>query len=62
MQIPTVKLSEATQATFKKILKASKEKKTFGQQMQMASYYAFLHSEKQAKTDTTYYAKILMGK
>lgn len=61
MQIPTIKLSEASQATAKKIIKASKKKTTAGQQMQMANYYAFLHSKMNAANDIKNYARILIG-
>lgn len=62
MQIPTVKLSDISKNAVKNILEASKNKTSIGEQMKMANYYAYLHSEKVAKTDKTNYAKILLGK
>ncbi len=62
MQIPTIKLSEASQATAKAIVKASKSKTNTGQQMQLASYFAFLHSVNNAKTDYADFAKIIMSR
>ena len=61
MQVQTVKLSQLSQSTANKILKASKSRATLGQQLQMANYYAYLHSEKTAKTDIKTSAKILLG-
>ena len=61
MQIPTIRLSEASQKAAKNIINASKSKTTIGQQMQMANYYAYLHSPKNAPNDSISYAKTLLG-
>ena len=61
MQIPTVKLSESSQKAAKNIINASKKKTTICQQMQMANYYAYLHSPKNAQNDSINYAKTLLG-
>ena len=62
MQVPTIKLSEASQRAAKMIINASKKETTAGQQMQMASYYAYLHSPKNAVKDKIDYAKVIMSK
>lgn len=62
MQVPTIKLSDAGQKAAKRILNASKQKTNLGEEMKMASYYAFLHSENNAIKDKTNYAKLLLGK
>lgn len=61
MRIPQAQLSEASKATVKKILKASKKRTTVCQQMQMANYYAYLHSKQQLAKDTENYAKLALG-
>ena len=62
MQVPTIELSEVSQIAAKKIIEASKKQTTISQQMQMANYYAFLHSPKQANKDVVNFAKILVNK
>ena len=62
MQVPTIKLSEVSQTAAKKIIEASKKQTTIPQQMQMASYYAYLHSPKQANKDVVDFAKVLARK
>ena len=62
MQVPTIKLSEASQRAAKMIINASKKETTTCQQMQMASYYAYLHSPKNAVKDKIDYAKVIMSK
>lgn len=62
MQVPTIQLSEASQRAAKMIINASKKETTAGQQMQMASYYAYLHSPKQANKDVVDFAKVLARK
>jgi len=61
MKIPTVQLSESSQAAVRKIIKASKEKPTLDQQMEMASYYAYLHSQNNIANDAKNFARILLG-
>ena len=62
MKIPSVTLSEVSRNAAKRILAASKDEKNICQQMQMANYYAFLHSENSCKNDSINYAKMLLGK
>ena len=62
MQIPTIKLSDASQKAAKRIIKTSKNKTSLGEEMKMANYYAFLHSKKNIITDKTDFAKLLLGK
>ena len=62
MQVPTIKLSESSKIAAKKIINGSKQKTTLCTQMQMASYYAFLHSEKNAANDVLNFAKNLIIK
>ena len=62
MKIPPLALSNVSQSAAKRILAASKNEKNICQQMQMANYYAFLHSKNCCENDCTNYAKMLLGK
>ena len=62
MQVPTIKLSDASQKAAKRIIDASKKKTNLGEEMKMASYYAYLHSENHINSDKTNFAKLLLGK
>ena len=62
MQVPTINLSEVSQSAAKKIIEASKKQTSIQQQLQMANYFAFLHSPKQANKDVVDFAKILARK
>ena len=60
MKVPNVKLSDASKAAVKRILKESKKPHTIEEQMIMANYYGYLHSR--GGTEAVDYAKILLGK
>lgn len=61
MKVPTIQLSKSSLSAVQKIIKASKTKVTLGQQMELASYYTYLHSKNNLPNDSKNFARILLG-
>lgn len=61
MKVPTIQLSKSSQSAVQKIIKASKTKVTLGQQMELASYYTYLHSKNNLANDSKNFARTLLG-
>ena len=60
MNIPQVQLSRFNQNAVSRIIKSTKKPLPINEQMKMANYYAYLHSQK--ANDNISYAKLLLGK
>ena len=61
MHVPSIKISETTQATMQKIINVTKQNKklTIGEQMNLASFYAYLKNGE--KNDLANHAKLSLG-